>query len=152
VLNELRNALSGRVVMLGVGNRTRGDDGVGPMLMDRLAGRVAVPCLDAGVAPENYLEKIVQASPDSLLIVDATDFGGAGGEVRLFSSEAIADGGFSSHALSLKMTCDYLNARHPMQIFLLAVQPNACEMGRELSKPVTETLDRLTNTLIKLLI
>ena len=36
------------ILLLGVGNRLRGDDAVGSLLVERLQGRVDIPMIDAG--------------------------------------------------------------------------------------------------------
>ena len=57
-----------KLCIVGIGNRMKGDDAAGPMLIDLLDGRTKATCIDAGVAPENYLEKIVAAKPDVVLL------------------------------------------------------------------------------------
>lgn len=138
----------GKVCILGVGNRMKGDDGAGPVLIGRLSGRVSAECVDAGVAPENYLEKIVRMKPDTILVVDAMDFGGVPGEIRIFEPENIVGGGISTHALSLQMVCDYLKARIPVRIFLLGIQPETAAFGVGLSSEVVTSIDSLAATLI----
>jgi hydrogenase 3 maturation protease len=143
LFNNLKQNLTGRVCVLGIGNRLKGDDGAGPALIDRLAGHGKLHCLDAGVAPENYLEKIVALKPDTILLVDAVDFGGAAGSCRLFSAGEIAGGQLSSHALSLRMTCDYLQQRISARVFVLGIQPAQINMNQPLSAAVGSAVDKL---------
>lgn len=147
--DQLKNILTGRVCVLGVGNRMKGDDGAGPVLIDRISGRISADCLDAGVAPENFLGKIVQMKPDTILVVDAMDFGGAPGEIRIFEPENIVGGGISTHVLSLGMVCDYLKARIPVRIFLLGIQPGIVGFCKGLSSDVAGSLDSLADTLLE---
>ncbi|MDD5677506.1 MAG: hydrogenase 3 maturation endopeptidase HyCI [Kiritimatiellae bacterium] len=139
----LKQNLKGKVCVVGIGNRLKGDDGAGPELIDRLTGHGRLCCMDAGVAPENYLEKIVQAAPDTILLVDAMDFGGEAGAYRLFTSDQITGGGLSSHALSLRMTCDYLHQRMAVHVFILGIQPAQVEMNQPLSVLVKTAVDQL---------
>lgn len=138
----------GKVCILGVGNRMKGDDGVGPVLIDKILGCIDADCIDAGMAPENFLEKIVQLNPETVLIVDAMDFGGVSGEIRIFKPENIAKGGISTHTLSLQMVCDYLKARIPVRIFLLGIQPKTAAFDAGLSSEVVTSIDSLAATLI----
>ena len=48
------------------------------------------------MAPENYLEKIVKTQPETVLFIDAINFNGDPGEVRIFNPEEIAAGGLST--------------------------------------------------------
>ena len=73
--NLLHGRLRGKTVIVGIGNSLRGDDGFGPALVQRLQGRVRPVCIDAGVAPENYLGRIVKEQPDTVLLVDAAHLG-----------------------------------------------------------------------------
>ena len=139
----LKQNLQGKVCVVGIGNRLKGDDAAGPELIDRLTGRSRFHCLDASVAPENYLEKIVRIKPDTILLVDAMDFGGEAGACRLFAADQITGGGLSSHALSLRMTCDYLQQRISAHIFILGIQPAQLNMHRPLSAAVRAGVEKL---------
>lgn len=141
--DDLRKNLTGRVCVVGVGNRLKGDDAAGPKLIDRITGHVRFICLDAGVAPENYLEKIVRFKPDTILLVDAMDFGSEPGSSRLFSADQVTGGGLSGHALSLRMACDYLQQRISVRIFVLGIQPAQVIMNGPLSGAVRTAVEKL---------
>ena len=141
--DDLNQNLKGKVCVVGIGNRLKGDDAAGPEFIDRLTGRCHFHCLDAGVAPENYLEKIVRIRPDTILLVDAMDFGGEAGSRRLFSADQVTGGGLSSHALSLRMTCDYLQQRISVRIFVLGIQPSQVKMNGPLSEAVRSAVEKL---------
>ena len=141
--DDLKQNLKGRVCVVGIGNRLKGDDAAGPKLIDLLAGHGRFYCIDAGVVPENYLEKIVGIKPDTILLVDAMDFGGEAGSCRLFSADQVAGGKLSSHALSLRMTCDYLQGRIPARIFVLGIQPSRVKMNEPLSAAVKAAVEKL---------
>ena len=148
--NTDQKILGNHPFILGVGNTARGDDGKGSLLVRKLTGRIEACCIDTGIAPENFLEKIVRKKPDTILIVDAADFGGSPGEIRLLESGQLASGGLSTHALSLQMACDYLQFRIPVGVHLLAIQP-AQTNSEGLSSPVQDSLDFLTSLFLELL-
>jgi len=148
--HRLAGALRGNVLIVGVGNTDRGDDGAGPLLIRLLEGRVGAQCLDAGVAPENFLEVIVRATPDTVLLIDAADFGGAPGEVGFYAAADIDAGGLSTHALSLSMMCGYLQARSPVRVWLLAIQPEQTDNDR-LSDAVAGALQELADLVAELI-
>lgn len=150
ITGSLREILSGNIVILGVGNIDKGDDGAGSTLVQEINGRVSATCIDAGVAPENFLEKIVSENPDTVVIVDAADFGAEPGEVRLFEPAQISQGAISTHALSLDTACDYLTNRMPVKVYLLAIQPERTA-SEGLSPAVQESLRSLEDRLRELL-
>jgi hydrogenase 3 maturation protease len=146
-VTDLTDELKGKVCVVGIGNRLKGDDAAGPELIDRIAGHSRFYCIDAGVAPENYLEKIVGIKPDTILLVDAMDFGGSAGSIKLFSADQVTGGGLSSHALSLRMTCDYLQQRISARIFVLGIQPAQVKMNEPLSEAVRVAVEKLADEL-----
>ena len=148
---SLSSRLIGRVTILGVGNRLKGDDGAGPALIDRLFGRVSAECIDTGEVPENFLEVVVRTAPDTILIVDAGDFGGEAGAARLFEAAAVAESGISTHGLSLSAVCLYLEQRLGVAPVVLAVQPAHIRLDEPLSEPVSASLDRLVSLLCEVL-
>ncbi len=83
MIEQLRERLQGkRTLILGIGNSMRGDDGVGPALIERLQGKVSATLIDGGEVPENYLGPIEAAGPEAVLIVDAADLKAAAGMWR----------------------------------------------------------------------
>lgn len=136
MLGELKDLCTGRVCVVGIGHPLRGDDGAGPAVVDMLQSGPDYLCLDAGPAPENYAEAIARFAPDHVILIDAADFGGVVGEVRLFDATEIGAAGVSSHAPSLKMLARYLEARSACRVHLLAIQPLSLHFGQPLSPPV----------------
>jgi hydrogenase 3 maturation protease len=147
VFVPLKRLLSGRVCILGVGNRHRRDDGVGSLIAERLAARHPALTIDAGTVPENYLEKVARSCPETILIIDAVGFGGYPGEIRLLDPDTIAPSGLSSHALSLRMTAEYLKARTQARLVFLAIQPADVRSGTVLSDEVSQAVKRAQETL-----
>ena len=150
--DALEQLLQGRVCIVGVGNRLRRDDGVGPLLVDALAGRTrAAGLLDAGDVPENHLERVVGTEPDAVLIVDAVDLRAAPGVVELLGIDAIRAAGVSTHAASLALCADYIAGRTGASVALLGIQPADVRLGTGLSPAVAEAAAGLSEVLCRLL-
>ena len=149
-LERLAEALAGRVCVVGIGNRLAGDDGAGSAVAERVAGRIAGRVIDAGVAPENHLEPMLLDEPDTILLVDAVDFGGAPGEVRILDARALATGGLSTHATSLRMVRDYLSARSPARVVLVGIQPGHLRLGDGLSAEVQASVTAVADRVAEL--
>ena len=129
--------LQGEVAILGFGNRLWSDDGAGSVLAGRLqATNPEAAVFDGGMVPENFLEKVAAVNPDSILLVDAADFGGEPGEWRLFGGEELAFTGLSTHAGSPQMLAAYLEARTGAEVKMLAIQPGDVGEGAQLSPRV----------------
>ena len=69
-----------------VGNDLCGDDGAGVAIARRLAGAVPWTVHDTGTVPESFLMKIVDARPQSVLLIDSLDFGASPGATEQVES------------------------------------------------------------------
>lgn len=138
---DIRECVKGKFAIAGIGNTLKGDDGFGPLLISRLRGKTKASLFDCGEAPENYIRPIVKANPQTLIIADASDWGGAAGETRLLKKEEIGDGSFSTHNSSLRIFCEYLKRELPSaNIILLGVQIGNSGLMQPLSPEVEEAL------------
>ncbi len=140
---SLRDLLSGRVCIVGVGNRQRGDDGAGPAVIDSRSSETRGVWVDAGIAPENFLERIARTNPDTVLIVDAVHFGGFPGERRLMNVTAMDMMVLSTHAGSLGLLGEYLSNRTGARVHVMAVQPESVDSYEGLSQPVEKSVREL---------
>ena len=145
--DQLAHFIEGRVCLLGIGNRYHHDEAVGPYLAEALETRPDYDVIDAGITPEDYIETTAHKHPDTILMVDATDFGGEPGEVRLLYPEHVNYSGVSKQAGSLRQLAEFLQVRTHARIGLLAVQPADLTDGKGLSPSVSKTLDDLLDTL-----
>ena len=146
-VEQVVHFLDGRICLLGIGNRYWRDDGAGSVLAESLESCLEFDAIDAGFVPENFLEVIAAKRPDRVLFVDATDFGGKPGQVRLLYAHKVAQSGLSTHAGSLKMLAEYLQARTRAQVALLAIQPADTTAGESLSPEVSRTVKALRDKL-----
>ena len=144
-LSLLSDLLTGNVVILGFGNRMWADDGAGSHAAEALARVPGLTVIDAGFTPENHLEKVVQSKPDSVLLIDATDFGGQPGELKLVNPDELAQSGFSTHSGSPAMLARYIEARCGAKVALLAIQPAETHASQQLSESVSASLHTLVD-------
>lgn len=157
IRNELQKLLHGRVCIVGVGNRDRGDDGAGPQVIAQHRIDPQQPYenqtfwIDAGATPENYLEPIVLTNPDTVLIVDAVHFDGIPGECRLLDPDAMEMAVLSTHAGSLRMLGQYLSTRTGARLLVLGIQPERIDLCEGLSDPVATSVRELASMLSELL-
>lgn len=147
-LEALKAVLKGKLVIVGVGNRLRGDDGVGPALVDALQGKTSTVCIDAGTAPENYIGVIAKEGPETVLVVDAAYLGLAPGSYEVLGKEALLSHGISTHNLSPDLFMGFLESETRAAVYLLAVQPGCVAFGDTLSLPVKKTLDKIRDAIL----
>ncbi len=148
VLVKFKNRLQGKIALVGIGNRLRGDDGVGPEIVSRLNNRSHNLLLfDVGEVPENYLEKIASEKSNTIVLIDAVELGASPGTIKIMESEDIKDDSLSTHKVSLDLVANYLRKRTSADVFLLGIQPANTEFGREISKSVREALEKIVTTL-----
>ena len=145
--DDLTAFIKGRVCILGFGNRLWRDDGVGSCIAEALQNCPNLDSIDAGFVPENHLEIVARKNPDTILMIDAADFGGTPGETRLLQPGDVAVAGISTHAGSPQMLGKYLEARTGARVALLAIQPKDTSEGTELSPEVSATLTELVEKL-----
>jgi len=147
-LAKLKNRLQGKVLIVGIGNPLRGDDGVGPEIINRLNNPLPRLLLfDVGETPENYLGKIVKQKPDTMVLIDAVDFGSSPGTIKIIEKDDIKDESLSTHNASLNLVAKYLQKETSADVFLLGIQPKTTEFGREISRPVREGLEKIVRML-----
>jgi hydrogenase 3 maturation protease len=143
--------LGEKTMILGVGNTLRGDDGIGPALIRNLQGKIGCSLLDCGEAPENYLQKIIDSGPSTIIIVDAADWSGPPGEIRQIHLEEISNPSFSGHNASLRLSLDYLRAHLRARIMIIGIQSRTREFLDPISPEAKRTLKVLEDGLVRLL-
>ena len=148
---ELSHLLLGRVLIVGIGNQLRADDGFGPSLIKRLQGKIKADCLDAGLSPENYIGKIIKFIPDVILFIDAVSIQQPPSTIRLIKAEQIPEYGFSTHNMSPRLMIDNIKSQIKTEIFMLGIEPENLEFGESISKNVLEKLVLIENILIEIL-
>ena len=143
--------LLGNVLIVGIGNELRADDGLGPALVSRIQPKIKATCLDVGSSPENYIGKIVKLSPEVILFVDAVSMNEIPFTVKLIREDEIPEYGFSTHNMSPKLMIDNIKSQIKTKIFMLGIQPQNLEFGQEISKGVLDRLDSLESILVEIL-
>lgn len=143
-ITTLFNSDSGITLVITVGNPLRSDDGVGPYI----AGNISSPkkniiVMNAGDRPENIHDRAVEAKPAKTIIVDAADFGGVPGEMRLIPEHSIPDNPLSTHSFPLRIVARLLAEDTGSEVFFLGIQPESMAFGEALSPKVKSAADEI---------
>lgn len=144
----LRQILSERTCIVGVGNLLRNDDAVGVMIADRLGqdtdvlGRASV--VSAEDVIENHVFRIAEGDAKNVLVIDAVQSDGAepGSVVlgKLEDLEAEVNGGFSTHKLALS-TAGSILKHYGKDVYLLGIVAANTEYGTEVSPEILDSAE-----------
>ncbi len=142
---DFKDVIRGKTVIVGIGNILKGDDGLGPALVESLKGKTSAVLIDAGTAPESYTGRIIREKPDTVLFVDAVHLDRPPGAFDILRREEILKSGLTTHDLSPRMLIEYLTAQTQAEIYLLGVQPHKGNigLGDGMSREVTDALKQL---------
>jgi len=151
LFNTLNTLRGSPTIILTIGNSLKGDDGAGPAVYQNLAQTtINARLIDAGTVPENYIGPIVKAALPNLIIVDAVDFGGSAGQIKLFRTEQLASVALSTHVLSPNIFIDMIRAQLDVDVFFVGIQPAHTNLGQSLSPAVSEAVKRLCDMLAEI--
>ena len=141
-----------RVLIVGLGNLLRGDEGVGVHAARRLSGhwqdREGPVVLDGGTLGLSLIEPMADAS--ALALVDAVDLRAEPGRISVFVGAGMDRflGGLKTRTAHDVNLVDLVHALRlldglPRFRALIAIQPGSLEWGVELSEEVDAALTRL---------
>ncbi len=153
---DLKNWLSNaqRVVVAGIGNPLRKDDFVGVEIVRNLQNRVSqhVYLIECETVPESFIEPITEFKPTHILIIDAAMLNLKPGSSKLIESgQMVNQPPISTHALPLRIFCEYLAKTTGAKIVLLVIQPRDAGFGEGLTTELRKTALELTNLLSRIL-
>jgi hydrogenase maturation protease len=133
-----------KIVVLGLGNLLKGDDGVGVRVIEALQSGPELPrgveCIDGGTGGPTLLVYFEEA--DALIVVDAVNLAAAPGTVRVFALEEIEDADeparFSLHDVGILPMIELARqlGRCPPVVRIVGVEPERFDLGDRLSPVV----------------
>jgi hydrogenase 3 maturation protease len=135
-----------RIAVCGIGNRLRGDDAVGPLMINELAKRDLpenVLLLDCGSTPEALSGKIIGLEPDLIILVDAVQMNRMPGEVEAIPIDKIKSMLATTHKMPITMFIEYLQRSLPKAEFVfIGIQHSSTVFGEELSRECRESIPK----------
>ena len=142
-------------IVIGVGNRDRGDDAVGPIVCDRLRAHSSADApLRVIVCEGSILDLALHWQPeDHVVIVDAMPPGTAPGRVVTFDATVEplpTPGAVSTHEIDVSVAIELARAigRMPAQLLLIGVEAAQTEWGTLPSPPVDAAIDAVVDDLV----
>jgi hydrogenase maturation protease len=145
-----------RLVILFVGNISRGDDGAPQLLFRNIRRKAArIKLLDCGTSPQDCVEVVAKIEPDIVIFVNAIDRSLAPGAIVLEELQATysTDSSLVSHkfplawvAALIKITCRRQDP--PIRTILMGIQIGSTK-GRT-TIPVRKSVNRLMGVFKKM--
>jgi hydrogenase maturation protease len=135
--------VKGEVVVAGIGNAFRGDDGVGPAVAALVAEHSGARDIGPISEPLDLLGRFSGAS--LAVLVDATRSGAEPGSIRVVELDDVEDSPASStHALGLRRVCRLAAAlgEAPERVVVVGIEGEDFSDGDHLSAPVADAIRR----------
>lgn len=148
---QLRRALKGKVLLLGVGNELRSDDGAGAILAGRLENRLRATVLNAGSALESFLSPVLREAPHTVALIDAVHFDGRPGELRIFHAADLRLARLGTHGMSPGLFMEMLEREGVPHALLIGIQPGRTAVGQEITPEVQSAVETLQTVLTRIL-
>ncbi len=146
--DEVKNALlpsaSGKTVYFTTGSMLRGDDGAGPFIAERLhTDRKDIVIINAGEKPESFLEEIIRENPTKSIFIDAADFHGEAGEVRMLQPHTLHDLFMSTHRFPLRILAQIIEEDTASDVCFIGIQIQQVHFGRPMDRRVEESAESI---------
>ena len=140
-----------KLIILGVGNELKSDDGVGPFIIKNLMAEDIesdrLLLIDAETVPENFTGKIRKENPSHVIIVDACLMGCKPGDIRIVDKDDFTNIGISTHSMSLSYFVKYLERDTDFKIIFVGIEPETMDWG---ANP-TENVEKAAFDFIKII-
>ena len=132
-----------KLIVLGVGNELKSDDGVGPFIIKKLIAenieKDNLLFINAETVPENFTGKIRKEKPTHVIIVDACLMGGKPGDIKIVDKDDFVNIGISTHSMSLSYFVKYLENDSDFKIIFVGIEPETMDWGETPTESVEKT-------------
>lgn len=130
-----------KLIVLGVGNELKCDDGVGPFIIKKLKeenieDKKKLLFINAETVPENFTGKLRKENPSHIIIVDACLMDGQPGDMKIVNKYDFANIGISTHSMSLSFFVRYLEKDNDFRIIFVGIEPESLDYSENLTENV----------------
>ena len=142
-----------KVVLVGVGNPMRADDGVGPKIIELLQEKPIdnVLLINSETVPESFTKKVTDYQPTHVMLVDAANFRGATGDTKMITSAQIGGQAVSTHSLPLTIFINVIEHDLDISVMLLGIQPHTIHFMSPMTPEIESAATSIANTLYQVL-
>lgn len=123
--------------VMSIGNPIKSDDNIGNIILDRLNVE-DVKKIKGETTPENFIDKL--KIYEEIVIIDALQFGGEVGEVRVFELDDIKDVIISTHNITFNLLQKFLpNSK----IKIIGIQTKNIDLEIGLTEELQSKMDQI---------
>lgn len=145
-----------KLIVLGVGNELKSDDGIGPFIIKKLQfeniENKKLILIDGQTVPENFTGKIRKEKPTHLIIIDACLMNSNPGDMQIVDRYDFASIGISTHSMSLSFFVKYLEKDTDFKITFVGIEPETMDWGEKPTPKVEKAADEFIKTLKELIL
>lgn len=145
-----------KLIVLGVGNELKSDDGIGPFIIKKLQfeniENKKLILIDGQTVPENFTGKIRKEKPTHLIIIDACLMNSNPGDMQIVDRYDFASIGISTHSMSLSFFVKYLEKDTEFKITFVGIEPESMDWGEKPTPKVEKAADEFIKTLKELIL
>jgi hydrogenase maturation protease len=134
-----------KLLFVGMGNRINQDDGAGIYIAEQLMANGIKNVMIAENSIENYIGKINRQKANTIIFIDAVDFGKEPGFYKLLPINEITNTTSNTHNLSLRTISSFLETPDKR---VLGIQPDNVSFGTELSQKTKDTCNQIVKEIL----
>ncbi len=134
-----------KVVFVALGNEFRGDDASGIVFLTQLKKCQRFKnCffINAGINPENHLERIIKLQPQLVVFIDSTKMNLKPGKIKFLNEDEIEIFDFSTHNYSIKLIKEYIEKHKKVDFLFIGIQPFDTTFKIGLSNSVKQGIEQ----------
>ena len=142
-----------KLIILGIGNELKCDDGVGPFIINELKDleNSNLIIIDGKTVPENFTGKIRKEQPSHVILVDACLMGCKPGEFKIVDNDDFVNIGISTHSMSLSYFVKYLGRDNDFKIIFVGIEPESMDYSDKPTPAVQKGAYKFINILKEIL-
>jgi len=140
-----------KTAIIEIGNPLKKDDNIGNLLIEKLSKEIKdknFVFIKAYQTPENYLSPLKKEKPEMIYILDAVEFKGTTGEVKVFSLNDISLNTITTHNIPVTV---YKNYFPDATIKIIGIKVKDTNFGEELSKEIKNKFDEILKEVKKII-
>lgn len=144
-IRTLFSELEAQDIILTVGNPLREDDGVGYYIYNGLIRKSSLRAkvFHTDQNPSMGINLVEQHKSKRLLYIDAADFAGHPGEIRLITSNEVGDTFLSTHEIPISVIGEGIRSEYGCEVYYVGIQVKSLGYGSFISREVLDGAEKI---------
>jgi hydrogenase 3 maturation protease len=137
-------------IIIGLGNQLKCDDNIGNLIVKELGNTLKdkdLIFIQGETTPENYLVSLQKYEPEIIYFIDAVDFNGKVGEIKIFTFDDILNLNLSTtHTIPITLFKKYYE-----NIKLIGIKVKNTDFGNDLTKELRKEYKNIVERIKKII-